>query len=216
MSASSRPTVVKLGGSLSESGRIASILKIVGRARLACVIVPGGGAFADAVRAAQAEHGFSQAAAHRMAVLAMHQTGMMLCAMHAAPAAGRDACRHTPGDRAIARSGMAADEARRRRHGASRATGRRRPTAWRRGSPSGWAARRWCWSSPAACHARPPRPVLPGTASSIRHSRRSSSARGFPGGCSAPAMRLSWPISSASRHRSGRRAPAARAIARRR
>ena len=32
---------------------------------------------------AQAEHGFSQAVAHRMAILAMHQTGMMLCAMHA-------------------------------------------------------------------------------------------------------------------------------------
>lgn len=83
MSPLGRPTVVKLGGSLSESGRIASILKMVGRARVACVIVPGGGAFADAVRAAQAEHGFSQAAAHRMAILAMHQTGTMLCAMHA-------------------------------------------------------------------------------------------------------------------------------------
>ena len=81
MSAFSRPTVVKLGGSLSESGRINSILKVVGKARLPCVIVPGGGSFADAVRAAQAEHGFSKAAAHRMAVLAMHQTGMMLCAM---------------------------------------------------------------------------------------------------------------------------------------
>ncbi len=81
VSAISRPTVVKLGGSLSESGRINSILKVVGKARLPCVIVPGGGSFADAVRAAQAEHGFSQAAAHRMAVLAMHQTGMMLCAM---------------------------------------------------------------------------------------------------------------------------------------
>jgi 5-(aminomethyl)-3-furanmethanol phosphate kinase len=83
VSASSRPTVIKLGGSLSESGRIASILKMVGRARLACVIVPGGGTFADVVRAAQVEHGFSEAAAHRMAVLAMHQAGMMLCAIHA-------------------------------------------------------------------------------------------------------------------------------------
>lgn len=76
------PTVVKLGGSLSESGRITSILKIVAAARVSCVIVPGGGVFADAVRAAQIEHGFPQAVAHRMALLAMHQTGMMLAAMH--------------------------------------------------------------------------------------------------------------------------------------
>jgi aspartokinase-like uncharacterized kinase len=76
------PTVVKLGGSLTEGGGVASILEIVGAARVPCVIVPGGGAFADAVRAAQIEHGFPQAVAHRMALLAMHQTGMMLAAMH--------------------------------------------------------------------------------------------------------------------------------------
>ena len=82
MTTAAPPIVVKLGGSLSESGRIGSIVKTMGRARVACVIVPGG-AFADAVRTAQAEHNFSQAVAHRMALLAMHQTGMMLCAMHA-------------------------------------------------------------------------------------------------------------------------------------
>ena len=52
MSAASGPLVVKLGGSLAESKRLASILKIVGASRQSCVIVPGGGAFADAVRAA--------------------------------------------------------------------------------------------------------------------------------------------------------------------
>jgi 5-(aminomethyl)-3-furanmethanol phosphate kinase len=83
VSAAPRPTVVKLGGSLSESGRIGSVLKTIGRARVACVIVPGGGIFADAVRAAQAEHKLAEGVAHRMALLAMHQTGMMLCAMHA-------------------------------------------------------------------------------------------------------------------------------------
>jgi len=83
VSVAARPTVVKLGGSLAESGRIGSVLKTIGRARVACVIVPGGGDFADAVRAAQAEHKFSEGVAHRMALLAMHQMGMMLCAMHA-------------------------------------------------------------------------------------------------------------------------------------
>jgi len=73
--------VVKLGGSLVESKRLAAILDLVGQARTPLVIVPGGGAFADAVRAAQAEHGFPDADAHRMALLAMHQTGMMMAAL---------------------------------------------------------------------------------------------------------------------------------------
>lgn len=75
------PIIVKLGGSLAESGRLASILEIVGGARNPCVVVPGGGAFADAVRSAQAEFAFSDVIAHRMALLAMHQTGLMLAAL---------------------------------------------------------------------------------------------------------------------------------------
>ena len=79
---SAKLTVVKLGGSLAESGRLPKILKIVGAARAPLVIVPGGGTFADAVRSAQADFEFSDAAAHRMALLAMHQTGLMLAALH--------------------------------------------------------------------------------------------------------------------------------------
>jgi aspartokinase-like uncharacterized kinase len=75
------PVVVKLGGSLAESGRLASIMQIVGGARRPCVVVPGGGVFADAVREAQKRIGFSDAAAHRMALLAMHQTAYMLQAL---------------------------------------------------------------------------------------------------------------------------------------
>ena len=75
-------TVVKLGGSLAESKRLRSILAIVGAARAPVVIVPGGGTFADAVRQAQADLGFSEAVAHRMALLAMHQTGLMMAALH--------------------------------------------------------------------------------------------------------------------------------------
>ncbi len=83
MSGAGSPTVVKLGGSLAESRRLESILKIVGAARQSCVIVPGGGSFADAVRAAYKKHRLPELTAHRMALLAMHQTGMMLAAMHA-------------------------------------------------------------------------------------------------------------------------------------
>lgn len=83
MSRNGSLTVIKLGGSLAEGKRLLSILKIVGGARQSCVIVPGGGTFADAVRAAHKKHGLSELTAHRMALLAMHQTGMMLASMHA-------------------------------------------------------------------------------------------------------------------------------------
>jgi len=82
VSAARKPIVVKLGGSLAESRRIAAALKLVGAARHPCVIVPGGGTFADAVRAAHRKHHLPEPVSHRMALLAMHQTGMMLAAMH--------------------------------------------------------------------------------------------------------------------------------------
>lgn len=71
--------VVKLGGSLASSGTLASWLDAVlahGRGR--AVIAPGGGVFADAVRAAQTRLGFSDRAASRMAVLAMEQYAHLL------------------------------------------------------------------------------------------------------------------------------------------
>jgi len=83
VSAKQGPTIVKIGGSLAEGRRLSSILQIVGGARRACVIVPGGGIFADAVRQAYKKHRLSEVTAHRMALLAMHQTGMMLVSMHA-------------------------------------------------------------------------------------------------------------------------------------
>ena len=73
--------MVKLGGSLSETGELKRWLALIARASRPVIVVPGGGAFADAVRRAQAETRFSDAAAHRMAILAMHQTGLMLIAM---------------------------------------------------------------------------------------------------------------------------------------
>jgi aspartokinase-like uncharacterized kinase len=73
--------VVKLGGSLAETKRLAHILALVAQARTPIVVVPGGGTFADAVRRAQADYGFPDASAHRMALLAMHQTGLMMAAL---------------------------------------------------------------------------------------------------------------------------------------
>lgn len=54
---------------------MASVLRIVSRSTRRVVIVPGGGAYADAVRASQGVQGFSDAEAHRRAILAMHRMG---------------------------------------------------------------------------------------------------------------------------------------------
>lgn len=74
--------VVKLGGSLNGDPRLPAWLEILaahGGGRV--VVVPGGGDFADAVRASQACWDYDEVAAHNMAVLAMVQTGLMLQAL---------------------------------------------------------------------------------------------------------------------------------------
>jgi aspartokinase-like uncharacterized kinase len=48
--------VIKFGGSLSQSACLADWLDAL--ARLPCIIVPGGGLFANAVREAQNRHAF--------------------------------------------------------------------------------------------------------------------------------------------------------------
>lgn len=67
------PLVVKVGGSLAETGRLAPCLDHLVALRRPIVVVPGGGPFADAVRAAQKHEGFSDTEAHRRAILAMHE-----------------------------------------------------------------------------------------------------------------------------------------------
>jgi 5-(aminomethyl)-3-furanmethanol phosphate kinase len=78
------PTVIKLGGSFAFSPDlrdwIAALVSCAGR----IVIVPGGGPFADQVRAAQAQMGFDDRAAHRMALLAMEQYGCAIKSLHEA------------------------------------------------------------------------------------------------------------------------------------
>jgi aspartokinase-like uncharacterized kinase len=72
--------VVKLGGSLASDPpvlrRWIEILAEAGAGKV--VIVPGGGPFAEQVRALQGSLGCSDAAAHRMAILAMEQFGLLL------------------------------------------------------------------------------------------------------------------------------------------
>lgn len=72
------PVVVKIGGSLLSGDRLAGIAATLAKARRGVVVVPGGGSFADEVRRAQTRHDVSDRAAHAMALLAMHQMGLLI------------------------------------------------------------------------------------------------------------------------------------------
>ncbi len=70
-------TVIKIGGSLDTDVRIKAWLNVLAESK-SVVIVPGGGPYADTVRGQQARWKFSDALAHRMAVLAMDQFAIQL------------------------------------------------------------------------------------------------------------------------------------------
>ncbi len=77
----SRLTVVKVGGGLTRSPRaletVGAALANAGRSRR-LLVVPGGGPFADAVRAFDRRESLSPDAAHWMAILAMDQYAHVL------------------------------------------------------------------------------------------------------------------------------------------
>jgi len=73
--------VVKLGGSLLCGDWLRSWTETLAQTRRRVVVVPGGGAFADQVRAAQRRWRLDDRTAHRMAILAMEQTAYLLCAL---------------------------------------------------------------------------------------------------------------------------------------
>ena len=71
--------VVKLGGSLMKSGQLQEWLACL-RAyhQRQIIVVPGGGIFADQIRTAQKKWQFGDVPAHKMAILAMEQYGLLL------------------------------------------------------------------------------------------------------------------------------------------
>jgi dihydroneopterin aldolase len=75
------PTVVKLGGSFALSPRLRDWIAAIAACAGRIVIVPGGGPFAAAIRAAQAPMGFDDRAAHRMGLLAMEQYGCAIASL---------------------------------------------------------------------------------------------------------------------------------------
>ena len=87
-----RLLILKLGGSLLESGRLTAILDIVAKRRRPVIVVPGGGKFADQIRQSQAQNGFDDASAHRLALFAMHQMANVICTRspHFVPAATKE------------------------------------------------------------------------------------------------------------------------------
>lgn len=89
--------VVKVGGSLLGSEELERWLGLFAKFSDGnIIIVPGGGVFADAVRDAQKVSKISEACAHKLAVLAMDQFGLLLANMNP--------------DLAVARTEMEIDE----------------------------------------------------------------------------------------------------------
>jgi aspartokinase-like uncharacterized kinase len=82
------PVVVKLGGSVVRSVALAAWLEAIAAARVPVVVVPGGGALADEVRASQSRLGFGDRTAHRMALLAMDQLAWAVAGLRGGFAVG--------------------------------------------------------------------------------------------------------------------------------
>lgn len=76
MSKASIPWVIKFGGSLAGSEALGKGIRAL--APLRVIIVPGGGPFADAIRACQMQLGFGDTLAHQLAIQAMGLYGQML------------------------------------------------------------------------------------------------------------------------------------------
>jgi aspartokinase-like uncharacterized kinase len=87
--------VVKVGGSYARHPRLRNIVEALAQGRGRCVVVPGGGPFADCIRREQPRIGFDDRAAHRMALLAMAEFGFALASFSATltPAANLNAIR---------------------------------------------------------------------------------------------------------------------------
>jgi aspartokinase-like uncharacterized kinase len=78
--------VVKVGGSLLESGSLPTLLTTLGDLARThrLVVVPGGGPFADAVRHTCSLHDPGESAAHWMAILAMDQHAHLIAGLQPA------------------------------------------------------------------------------------------------------------------------------------
>ncbi|KXF77524.1 hypothetical protein ATN84_09145 [Paramesorhizobium deserti] len=92
-----KAAVVKLGGSTAGHEELQRWVDVLAMARFPLVIVPGGGPFADKVRALQDPLAYTDDAAHDMAILAMDQFGLVIAERHQRlrPCRSWPAIRHT-------------------------------------------------------------------------------------------------------------------------
>ncbi len=74
-------TIVKLGGSQMARAELGAWLAAIAGSAAQVLVVPGGGAFADTVRALQPRLGLDDRAAHDMALMAMGQFARALAAL---------------------------------------------------------------------------------------------------------------------------------------
>ena len=86
--------VIKIGGSLGRWRGLGKLLDVIAscRGNTRALLIPGGGAFADLVRAQYRRLRLTESVAHRMAILAMDQYGLLLgdLASHALPVSSLD------------------------------------------------------------------------------------------------------------------------------
>lgn len=77
--------VIKLGGSLANTPFLRTWLDTLASLKEnGVVVVPGGGVFANQIRFCQQKWKFDDRTAHQMALLAMHQFGLMLASFNSA------------------------------------------------------------------------------------------------------------------------------------
>lgn len=77
----SQAWVIKLGGSLATSPALPDWLALLAETPVPCLVVPGGGPFADAVRHFQSRWSVADPAAHALAIHAMGLFGRSLAAL---------------------------------------------------------------------------------------------------------------------------------------
>ena len=80
--------VLKIGGSLYKHAELANVLaraKHLSQACAECTVVPGGGPFADQVRAAYKKWHLDEQTSHQMAILGMRQYGRLLAGLSRLP-----------------------------------------------------------------------------------------------------------------------------------
>ena len=69
---------IKIGGSLLGNKKLTHFLKLIVKQKKRCVLIPGGGIFADIVRQQQRKLKFDNLTAHNLSILSMLQVGYIL------------------------------------------------------------------------------------------------------------------------------------------